>query len=279
MPCYVAHRKNSELLSEGIVASQILILPTVGTVTAAQYAAEGANFIFSMSDRCVESIDNDDGSFYSRLSRCPHIHQEQSSGMKISRCLRNKHVSLLSFFCSVYKAWSRREWLPFSPQIHHQILAPRPRVEFCCLTYFDSQHTHTHSQRPSMYSGRRRCGGGSGTKVGGNKTNRGIAGASSSPPSTTLPASKSSLNHDKCSRVNSGGAAFSVRLQAKDILAELERSAGKSGGFGTSGRGREADHQVRERERRITAGGVLLSKSDGGTFFSVKRQTMFLGGR
>ncbi|KAM3575549.1 hypothetical protein VYU27_002541 [Nannochloropsis oceanica] len=70
-----------------------------------------------------------------------------------------------------------------------------------------------------------------------------MAGASSSPPSTTLPASKSSLNNDKCSRVNSGGAAFSVRLQAKDILAELERSAGKSGGFGTSGRGREADHQ------------------------------------
>lgn len=136
--------------------------------------------------------------------------------------------------------------------------------------------TCTHTQRPSMYSGRRRCGGGSGTKGGGSKTSRDMAGASSSPPSTMLPASKSSLHHNKDSRVNGGGAAFSVRLQAKDILAELERSAGKSGGLGTSARGREADHQVREKARRRTAEGVFLSKSDSGTFSRVKRQAMSL---
>ncbi len=155
-----------------------------------------------------------------------------------------------------------------------QILAPRPLVEFFCATHVDPQHAHT--QRPSMYSGRRRCGGGSGTKGGGSKTSRDMAGASSSPPSTMLPASKSSLHHNKDSRVNGGGAAFSVRLQAKDILAELERSAGKSGGLGTSARGREADHQVREKARRRTAEGVFLSKSDSGTFSRVKRQAMSL---
>jgi len=107
----------------------------------------------------------------------------------------------------------------------------------------------SHAQ-PPMYSGRRRSVGGSGTSGGGSKTSRGMAGASSSSPSsTTLPASAASLHHDKgSSRANGSGAAFSIRLQAKDILAELERSAGKSGGLGTSGRGREADYQVSHRE-------------------------------
>lgn len=125
-----------------------------------------------------------------------------------------------------------------------------------------------------MYGGRRRSGGGSGTGGEGSKTSRDKAGASSFSSSTTLPAAMATPHTDKGSRANGGGAAFSIRLQAKDILAELERSAGKPGGLSTSGRGREADYQVRlERRRATTCETVWLSLnggwciSDGGTFF------------
>jgi len=135
---------------------------------------------------------------------------------------------------------------------HLSSMKQMPGVKFCCamlnLTQqFNPQHTRT---APPMYCGRRRSGGGSGTSGGGSKTSRGMGGASSSSPSsTTLPASTASLHHDKgSSRANGSCAAFSIRLQGKDILAELERSAGKSGGLVTSGRGREADYQVSHRE-------------------------------
>lgn len=125
-----------------------------------------------------------------------------------------------------------------------------------------------------MYGGRRRSGGGSGTGGEGSKTSRGKAGASSFSSSTTLPAATATPHTDKGNRANGGGAAFSIRLQAKDILAELERSAGKPGGLSTSGRGREADYQVRVEGRRATTCETVwlsLNKgwciSDGGTFF------------
>ena len=92
-----------------------------------------------------------------------------------------------------------------------------------------------------MYSGRRRSGGGTG---GGRSS------ASASHPSAASV-------HDKAlprTGTETNGAVFSIRLQAKDALAELERSASK--GLGASGGSRVPRDGLVASELQVRCGGM-----------------------
>jgi hypothetical protein len=85
-----------------------------------------------------------------------------------------------------------------------------------------------------MYSGKGRSGGG--TVCGGEERDRKVACASSF---NSLPIATDPLQRYE-GKLNGASGAYSIRLQAKDILAELERSAGKT----TRPCNRETDMQV-----------------------------------